>query len=326
MLLHYLNIQLSAQRFLQNRREVDFFALCHCIQPRRNRQRFLYSLLIIEFSIIHRVAVDQAAELVFTALHCRDIRSCRSLFFSLFHIIEHQAQRILRRFNSLCQCRSGCNAPFHVWEIHTVSAIFFFKDCRINILSSHSLSFFIYALTLCILVVVQGLYSSPALFKIDFNVPVGTSSVLWRPTVNRFPVAGLHHTVCPRPSLATTRPDFCKSFMSSLYFMRPSNRLGWLYYSTCKHVCQQYFARICTYSKNSRKAEALRESLYPNYLSSSALSFSFARQSVRNFGIGAPSLAAFSTMLPSSVTMYQIATKGKKAVLYVNGKSKPRSP
>lgn len=49
--------------------------------------------------------------------------------------------------------------------------------------------------------------------------------------------------------------------------MRPSNRLGWLYYSTCKHVCQQYFARICTYIKKSRKAEALRELLYLyNYL------------------------------------------------------------
>lgn len=172
----------------------------------------------------------------------------------------------------------------------------------------------------------QGLYSSPALFKIDFNVPVGTSSVLWRPTVNRFPVAGLHHTVCPRPSLATTHPDFCKSFMSSLYFTRPSNLLGWFYYNTCKYVCQQFlhvFARII---KNTRKAEALRESLYPNYLSSSALSLSFARQSIRNFGTGAPRCAAFSTMLPSSVTMYQIATKGKKAVLYVNGRLKPKSP
>lgn len=62
------------------------------------------------------------------------------------------------------------------------------------------------------------------------------------------------------------------------------------------------------------------------YLSSSVLSFSFARQSVRNFGTGAPSLAAFSVILPNSVTIYQIATSGKNAVLYVNGSSNPNPP
>ena len=62
------------------------------------------------------------------------------------------------------------------------------------------------------------------------------------------------------------------------------------------------------------------------YLSSSALSFSFFKLLIKNFGTGAPNRPAFSMMLPSSVTMYQIATKGKKAVLYVNGKSNPKSP
>ena len=61
------------------------------------------------------------------------------------------------------------------------------------------------------------------------------------------------------------------------------------------------------------------------YLSSSALSFSFFKLLIKNFGTGAPRRAAFSIMLPSSVTMYHIATNGKKAVLYVNGSSNPQS-
>ena len=62
------------------------------------------------------------------------------------------------------------------------------------------------------------------------------------------------------------------------------------------------------------------------YLSSSVLSFSFARQSVRNFGTGAPSLAAFSVILPNSVTIYLISNSGKYAVLYVYGISYPYPP
>ena len=68
----------------------------------------------------------------------------------------------------------------------------------------------------------EGLYSSPALIRIAFSVPFGTSSVLCLPTENRWPVNGLYQILCRLPSRSTTQPMLRSCFSSSLYFMRPS--------------------------------------------------------------------------------------------------------
>ena len=69
-----LDVKPQLQGFSQHIGEIQIRTFCHRVQPRRDRQRLLHSLVVVELAVLNRVAADKRHQRVSVSGNVLQIR------------------------------------------------------------------------------------------------------------------------------------------------------------------------------------------------------------------------------------------------------------